>query len=78
MSRAKCEIEHCTELLGPNARLPTCYKCRNVFRYWRKKTPAELMDRQGRLIKWQDRMIHMGAEDRRYGRAARAIEKSRK
>ena len=70
-----CLIEHCPNLRRPIS--PLCQACAQSFRYWEKKGPPAILNRQNQLEKWQDRMQYLGKEERRIRRAAKHIENRR-
>lgn len=73
-----CLIEHCPNLR--RVRSPICATCSGNFRYWEKRGAKAILDRQGQLEKWQDRMQYMGQRDdqpKEFRNAARTIEKRR-
>lgn len=72
--RRECEIEGCDNLLAPNARLETCASCRSMFGRWKKRPSAALLAYQGRLEKWQNRIIYMAGDTKRYERVIQKIK----
>lgn len=72
---ATCLIEHC-----PNDRRvlsPVCAACAQSFRYWEKRGPNAINERQARLEKWQDRMKHLGARAKTLRKVANFIQTRR-
>lgn len=51
-----CSTLNCGNELKPNSQLDTCQTCRSSLYYWRKKRPAEVLDRRRRLRKYDDRL----------------------
>lgn len=73
-----CIIENCPNMVGDRSRFEECGLCRQVYRYWIKKTPGEVIERQGKLVKWQSRMVHLADQPmgRKYAKAIRPIKVS--
>lgn len=51
-----CETINCGNELSGRSQLTTCQTCRSSLYYWKKKRPAEVLDRRRRLHKYDDRL----------------------
>ena len=62
----KCAIASCDNLLAEHAHPDTlyCAACRQMFGYWYKKSPADVLERQHRLDKWRERMEELSTQPR--------------
>jgi hypothetical protein len=69
----KCLIEGCDGLAGP--RTETCPNCRSMFSRWKKRPGGDILAYQGRLRKWQDRILYMGAGEKKYAKVIKVIPK---
>lgn len=51
-----CSIPECGNELSERAVNPVCENCRHSFYYWRKKRPAERLERSRKLRVWSNRL----------------------
>jgi hypothetical protein len=54
-----CMITNCGAELSPRSSLPICPLCRSTIYRWRKRRPAEVLERRARLIKYSSRMENL-------------------
>ena len=52
----KCSIPECSEMLSEHAISPVCSLCRNSIGRWRKRRPAERLERSRKLRVWGNRL----------------------
>lgn len=71
----KCIIPACENTLTENARLDECSACRSMFRYWFRKSPAQVVLRQHSLTKWQERMVRLTSypKGKKHGKAVKGF-----
>lgn len=75
----KCIVPSCPNTLSDHARLEECHACRSMFRYWFKKSPAEVVVRQQALTKWQERMVRLTGypKGKKHGKAVRKFNRKK-
>ena len=54
-----CVILGCGEPLSARSRLPMCPNCRALIGSWKKRRPAEGLERRRRLRKYDNRMAEL-------------------
>lgn len=52
-----------------------CPRCRGVYKYWMKKPPGAILERQKNLHRWQTRMTYLAEEENRYKKIRPAFKK---
>lgn len=56
MSKRKCITDHCDNLLSDRSKLEECQQCRSAFYYWKRKRPAQIIQRRAALTKYGSRL----------------------
>lgn len=51
-----CSIENCEQELSPRSNLGVCPTCRGSINAWRKRRPAEVLQRRQNLHRYDARM----------------------
>lgn len=60
-----CIIENCDVEISERSQLAICPLCRGTLYRWRKRRPAEILQRRTNLVKYSSRMDNLSAKGAR-------------